>query len=176
MEDIIEKPVWQDLQLGQSHDDIVIDSSEDNRILSTKLANQAMYQLDVFTHNLDARIYDHADFIEAVRSIAVHNERAKIRFLVIEPDFATKHGHRLIELARRLTSSIEIRRVHPDYAAYSECYLLADRRGVIQRKLASRYEAIVNFNNPALASELSGHFKEVWERSQPETNFKRLYI
>lgn len=176
METPLSNPDWARLQLGQDHDDLVIDSSEDNRQLSALMASQASQQLDIFSRDLDARVYDDTDFVEAVRQLAVQNDRAQIRILVIDPDHATRHGHRLIELARRLTSRMEIRRVHTDYAAFVECYFLADKRGVIHRKLASRYEAIVNFNLPPRAAELTAHFHEIWERSQPEANFKRLYI
>jgi hypothetical protein len=71
---------------------------------------------------------------------------------------------------------LEIRRVHEDYSANPESYLVVDSRGLIHRKLASRYEGIANFNNPSEATNLVHHFNEVWEQSYPELYFKRLYI
>ena len=168
--------LWADYQLGENADDIVIVTSEQNRQLAAQLVNQAEHRLDIFSRDLDARVFDNAEFCDAVRSLAVNDNKARIRFLVIDPDRAIKLGHRLLDLARRLSSTIEIRKVHEDYAANQECYLIADERGLLHRKLATRYEGIVNFNAPSDASYYGQHFKEVWEHSSSELDFKRLHI
>jgi hypothetical protein len=167
---------WSDYQLGVNSDDIVIETSEDNHQLAVRLVNQANHRLDVFTRDLDPRVFDTEEFIDAVRSLAVKDNKSRIRFLVIDPDKAIKLGHRLLELSRRLTSTMEIRRVHEDYNANPESYLIVDGRGLMHRKQATRYEAVVNFNNPSEATNLVHHFNEVWEHSHPELDFKRLYI
>lgn len=171
-----EQQRWSEFRLGENAEDIVIETSEDNLTLAVQLVSQATHRLDIFTRDLDARIYDNAEFEAVVRSLVVNSSRAKVRVLVIDPDRAIKTGHRLLELSRKLTTSIEIRKVHEDYSANPECYLIADERGLMHRKLASRYEAIVNFNNPSEVLELIHHFNEVWEHSSPELDFKRLYI
>jgi hypothetical protein len=167
---------WAKFHLGETSEDIVVESSEDNHQLAVQLVTQANHRLDVFSRDLDPRIYNNADFIDAVRSLAVSDNKARIRFLVIDPDKAIKLGHRLLDLSRRLSSTVEIRKVHEDYGANPECYLIVDGRGLLHRKLASRYEAIANFNNPGDAANLVHHFNEVWEHSSPELDFKRLYI
>ena len=167
---------WSDFHLGENSEDIVLETSEENHQLALQLVSQASHRLDVFTRDLDPRIYDNAEFIDAVRALAVNDNKAKIRFLVIEPDKAIKLGHRLLDLSRRLTSTIEIRKVHEDYGANPESYMIVDGRGLIHRKLASRYEAVANFNNPSEAMNLIHHFNEVWEHSTPELDFRRLYI
>jgi hypothetical protein len=167
---------WTAYQLGESSDDIVIDSSEDNMLAANRLIEQAHIQIDIFTRDLEARIYNHSAVFDAIRSLVTSSPRAKVRILVIDPDFATKHGHRLIDLARHLTSYMEIRKVHEDYAANPEAFLIVDRRGLLHRKLASRYEAVVNFNDPQHAGTLTDKFDEIWERSKSHVDFKRLYI
>ena len=163
-------------RLGESGDDIQIDSSEQNHRLVLELVSQASKTIDIFTRDMASRIYDNSEFIGALRDLVVRNDKTRVRILVIDPDKSIKHGHRIIELARRLTSSIEIRHVHVDYRADSQSYLIADGRGLLHRKLATRYEAIVNFNNPLLGRELLNHFNEVWQHSQPVLDFKRLHI
>jgi len=175
-EDDTKSKSWADCMLGEDSDDIVIESSEDNRLIAERLVSQANHRLVVFSRDLDPRVFDNAEFISAVRSLAVKDRKAKIRFLVIDPDRAIKLGHRLLELSRRLSSTIEIRKVHEDYAANQECYLIVDGRGLLHRKLASRFEAIANFNNPSDSFELERHFNEVWEHSQPERDFTQLHI
>ena len=167
---------WSDYQLGENSDDIVIESSEDNMHAAYRLVQQAHSQIDIFSRNLDPRIYDNSEFADAIKGMISASQRARVRILVIDTDPSTKHGHRLIELARHFTSYMEIRKVHEDYAANPEVYLTVDQRGLIHRKLASRFEAVVNFNDPHHARTLGDHFEEVWERSKAHIDFKRLYI
>lgn len=169
-------PDWLEFELGVNSDDIVIDAHEDNQAAALRLVSQAGRSLDIFTRDLEPRIYDNADFADAVRALAIRTRDLHVRILVIDPDFIIKHGHRLIELSRRLTSHMEIRKVHEDYCNNPEAYLVVDKRGVLHRKLASRYEAVVNFNNPRQATDLYQQFTEMWDRSKQYMDFKRLYI
>ncbi len=163
-------------QLGKSDENIQIDSSDENQNLSLELVSQASKTVDIFTRDLAVRIYDDAKFITALRDLVVRNDKTQIRILIIDPDKPIKHGHRIIELARRLSSSIEIRHVHIDNRSDPQSFLIADGRGILHRKLASRFEATVNFNNPLFCRECLTHFDEVWGRSQPVLDFKRLHI
>lgn len=169
-------PDWQEYQLGVNSDDIVIDTSEDNQAAAVQLVTQGGRSLDIFTRDLEPRIYDNAAFVDAVRALAIKTPGLHVRILIVDPDFIIKHGHRLIELSRRLTSHMEIRKVHEDYCNNPEAYLVVDRRGVLHRKLATRYEAVVNFNNPRQATDLQAQFTEMWDRSKQYMDFKRLYI
>lgn len=169
-------PDWPNYQLGEHSDDIAINTSEDNSEAALSLVNQGERSLDIFSRDLEPRIYDTPEFYDAVRGIAVKTRELHVRILVIEPDFIIKHGHRLIELARRLTSHMEIRKLHEDYCNNPEAFLIVDKRGLLHRKLATRYEAVVNFNNPMTATELHNQFTEMWERSKQYMDFKRLYI
>jgi hypothetical protein len=169
-------PDWSEYTLGEESGDIVIDTSEDNQAAALRLVSQGQRSLDIFSRDLEARIYDNMAFADAVRALAVKTRDLYVRILVIDPDFIIKRGHRLVELSRRLTSHMEIRKVHEDYCNNPEAYLVVDNRGLLHRKLASRYEAVVNFNNPVTASELHHHFTEMWERSKQYMDFIRLYI
>lgn len=169
-------PEWSSYQLGVQSGDIAIDTSADNSDAVLRLVNQGERSLDIFSRDLEPRIYDTSEFNDAVRALAIKTRDMHVRILVIEPDYIIKHGHRLVELARRLTSHMEIRKVHEDYCNNPEAYLVVDKRGLLHRKLASRYEAVVNFNNPMTATELHNQFTEMWDRSKQYMDFKRLHI
>lgn len=169
-------PEWSSYQLGEQSGDITIDTSEDNSNAVLHLVNQGERSLDIFSRDLEPRIYDTPEFYDAVRALAIKTRDLHVRILIIEPDYIIKHGHRLVELARRLTSHMEIRKLHEDYCNNPEAYLVVDKRGLLHRKLATRYEAVVNFNNPMTATELHNRFTEMWERSKQYMDFKRLHI
>lgn len=167
---------WTAYKLGDETGDLLLDSFEDNQQAALSLVRQGENTLDIFSRDLETRIYNTQEFSDAVKDLALKNKNVKIRILVIDPDFAIKHGHSLITLSRRLTSYIEVRTAHEDYASIPEAYLIVDHRGILHRKLATRYEGTVNYNLPMRAAELLRTFNEVWEKSKTYIDFKQLNI
>jgi len=167
---------WTAYRIGVDSDDILLESFEDNQQAALSLIRQGENSLDIFSRDLESRVYNALEVSEAVKEMVLKNQHVKVRILVIDPDFAIKHGHSLITLSRRLTSYVEVRTVHEDYAYIPEAFLIVDHRGVLHRKLASRYEGTVNYNLPVRATELLRTFNEVWEKSKTYIDFKQLNI
>jgi hypothetical protein len=167
---------WQQYQLGESHDDILVETQEENQQAALALASQATNSLQIFSRDLEPRIYDTPEFSEVVRQLALNHRQAKTQILIVDPDYIIKHGHRLISLARQLTSFIEVKKVHEDFANNPEAFMIVDRRGVLHRKLATRYEGTVNFNAIGQSNELATYFRDAWQHGIAYTDFRRLYI
>ncbi len=163
-------------KLGTTTEDITLSSMEDNRVAGQALIAQAERTLEIFSRDLEARLYDNSDFTSAVREMVLRSQHTRVRILVNEPDYAIKHDHRLIYTARHLSSYIEIRKTHEDYAMNPAAFLLVDQRGLLYRTLATHYEGVANFNNPSQVGELLRFFNEAWNQSRQYTEFRRLYI
>ena len=162
--------------LGEGGDDIAVSTVEESRRAALAMAQQAHLNLHIFTRDLDGPIYDQPDFIEAISALARRSDKTFVRVLVQDSQRAVKYGHRLIELSRRLTSHIELRKPSEDYKGYNEAFLVADGRGLIHRNLADRHEGIVNFNAPRQGRDLLKFFDEVWERSEADPELRRLHL
>lgn len=168
--------IIQDQKLGRDGGDISLATQEDNREAALALAGESRYTLHIYTRDLDHPVYDTDSFVEAVSQLARRAPQTHVYILVQDSQRVVKNGHRLVDLARRLTSHIEIRKPHEDYKDYNEAFLVADERGVIHRELADRHEGSVNFNAPLKARHLVKYFMEVWERSEPDPELRRLYL
>ncbi|NIR61582.1 MAG: hypothetical protein GWO02_19865 [Gammaproteobacteria bacterium] len=162
--------------LGESTPAMALSTMEDNRVAARAMAAQARRTIAIFTRDLDPPVYDDARFLEAVTRLATRSSRARVRVLVSDPSRAIGYGHRLIERGRRLTSVFEVRNPHSDYKEYPSAFFVADGCGVIFRQLAGRYEASCCFHAFAQARELTAFFDEVWERSAPDPEMRRLHI
>lgn len=161
--------------LGGDAEAIYLESSEDQRRAAVALARQARRSLDIFSRDLDKKIFDNRAFLDAVQALAI-GHHGLIRILVKDAGKAVKYGHRLIPLAQRLTSFVEIRRVAEDYKEYNEAFLIADNTGLIQRRQADRFEGVARFNAAMEARELLVFFNEVWRNSAPDSNLRRIYL
>ncbi len=164
------------LQLGVDRDTIRLAGSDDVRAMAVELARQAQHTLLLHTHDMEARIYDRQPFIEAVSALVRRYPGACFDVLVQDTDRVVKEGHRLVELARRLGSSIQIRRCAEQYRHYCGTFLLADNAGYLYRPVSSRFDGLASFNNSAEVERLGKYFREVWEHSDTDMELRRLYV
>ncbi len=160
----------------QSDNDISLSSKDEVKIINIALTQQTVRNIDIISKHLDSAVFDSPDFIEAVKQLSISSKFTKIRILIKDSSLITQNGHRMTNLIQQLTSSIEVRKIAEEYKSYNEAFSLYDGKGVIYLRYADRYEGFANFNRPRLVSELTNFFNEVWERSAPDSNLRRLYI
>lgn len=162
--------------LGGNDTDLELDSAEGNYATTLELVSQASRAIDIFSQRLTDSIYNHHELIDQLRRCLLLSHSNHVRILINNPDYLTKTRHQITGLAQRLTSNLQIRKIHPDYAADPQDFLIVDGRGIIRRKHGDRYEAIANFNDPRLGKELTDYFDEVWNHSTPVADLRRLHI
>jgi len=163
-------------KLGETSAEILLESSDDNRAVAIALAHQAKRSIDIFTHDLDKRVFDDSDFVEAVKYLVIGHNRAQLRVLVQDSSRATKQGHRLFNLGQEITSKIKFHKPDDEFMNTSDTYLLVDGTGLLLRRQYERYRGIANFNDPKLARELQAHFDRAWDSSEPDPYLRRLSI
>ena len=133
------------------------------------MASQATRELCIFSRDLDAPVYDHTDFLESVRRMALCNPRSLVEILLFDAEPALRQGNRLIELSRQLPSRIQIRRVPEELRHRVAAYLLADGKGYVLRPFAEVLEGTADFAAPMQVRHLRAEFEQVWERSSQPT-------
>lgn len=165
-----------DLILGLSSGKLELPDLAALRDTSADLAGQAQRSLLLLSAILDPRIYDQQPFLDALHSLGTESELSRIRILLLDNQRLVKHHHRLLELARRLTSRVEIRRPIAEYAERSEEYLVVDGRGYIYREHAGEYAGWADYHDPLTARRLTEEFQEAWDHSQPDPELRRLHL
>jgi hypothetical protein len=163
-------------EIGDATGQLSVNDRQDNYLALLNMLEKGRRSLNAYSRFLDGKLYDRHEFMVALRQLATRHPQCRVRILIRDIEPLVKYGHRIIELSRHLSSSMEIRVIHKDYAEYNESYFVVDDRAVLHRKLADRYEGIVNYNDPLLAQSLTHHFNEVWEHSQVPTDARRLYL
>lgn len=153
-----------------------IETVAENREAALEVARLARRQLTIFTRELEPQVYDNTEFVEAVKALALSGSKASIRILLIDSTRSRTEGNRLVELSRRLSSYIEIRKPHRDYLDIAETFIIADETGVLYRKLATRWEGIVDPYDPMLARDKLKLFDEIWQRSHADPEARQLRI
>jgi hypothetical protein len=162
--------------LKQDSQTVAIDTSEACRLAAISMARQSARSIDIVSRQLDPRMYDNADFCEAVSKLLVGSMRARVRVLLRDTDAVVKHGHRLVSLSQRLSSFIEMRIPAREFDEYNSAFLIVDGAGVIYRTLSDTFEGTVSFNDPRKAQELDRQFEAMWQSATPDPNLRRAHL
>ncbi len=101
-----------------------------------------------------------------LRRVGISGRGAQIRILLHDPDGALRNDHRLIALAQRLPSAIQIRVPveETDLADLSAC-LLNDAGGYLYLPEADRPQGRASRCDRAAQAPLQQHFDNGWERA-----------
>ena len=162
-------------QIGESVT-LKLESAEQNRAASIALVTQAHHSLDIVSRDLDHKIYDNEEFKAVVKHLATSSPKAKIRVLIQDSEKVVKQGHRLVELARRLTSFIDIRIQGKRFKEFNEAWLIVDSKAWVRRPFADKYNADIDFSAARQLRETSKTFTAMWDEADLDPNLRRLSL
>lgn len=132
-----------------------------------QLLTDARHQLSIHLPLLDNDSYAGAEELAELRRIAISGRGARIRILLHDPATALRNDHRLIALAQRLSSAIQIRTpVEEADRACIAAYLLNDAGGYLFLPDANRAQGRAARRDRAGQAPLQQDFDEVWERAE----------
>ncbi len=160
-------------QLGQTDELLRINTRDDCQQLSLAMAQQAKRSLNIFSHDLEPSLYNTPSFYEAARSVIGADTSSLIRILIYDVSGTINKGHRLLDLASRLSSRVQIRKLTKKY---HHAFMIADGIGVVDRRRAERFEGTANFNAPGWGQNLLVFFNGVWDQSSRTSEVYSLKI
>lgn len=142
----------------------------------TELFASAQQSVVVFSPELHPVVFDRPAVIDAVRTFALRNRHSSMRILVRNAEPVARDGRQLLELARRLSSSISLRALTGDFRDREDAFVIADNTHYALRRQASIWEGLHDHTRPELARQLMTAFEDMWEHSKPDPGFRRLHI
>lgn len=163
-------------QLGETDDLFHLHDAEEHLIHAAAMLRQSKRDLSLFTFDLDPPVFDQPAFLEAFKALALRSRFTRIRILLQDNNLVLQRGHRLIELAQRLPSVIEIRKPNEDYIDHPDSFLLVDDCGYLHRKGAESYIGIACYHNRHRVNRLQTLFDEAWENGTPDRDLARLHL
>lgn len=167
---------WANRELGSSAGVIRLPTIADKQSIVVQLAKQARREIHILSTDLEPEVYNQQEFLDALTVLTTSSHRSRVQLIVCDPDRVAKYGHRLIELARRLSSQFEIRCPIEEYRENHANFLVADRIGYVLQGAAPSSETTADFCDPRTALRLLGEFDETWQHSDPSPELRQLYL
>jgi hypothetical protein len=163
-------------RLGETNELVPLDTADEHRLATQQMVEQCRRSVHIISRDLDPAVYDFPEFTEALTRALLEGRRMKVRVLVHDAQTIVRHGHRLLQVAARLSSFVEIRTPGPDHKDYNGGMFIGDVRGFVTRRTAERYIGEANFNDARDASLLLDEFEEMWAKSAVDVNLRKFVI
>jgi hypothetical protein len=153
-----------------------VSSREDMADARLQLLKAARYKLSIHLPSLPADAYSSPDELAELRRIATSGRGAEIRILLSDPSAALREGHRLIDLAQRLPSVLQIRMPSDEQveSRTASAWLLNDTYGYLFQPDADRLEGRAAIHDGPGQAPLLLQFEQIWERAAPATQLQSL--
>jgi len=142
----------------------------------TTLVRSSKRCLRIYSVDLPLKIYGNNELLDAISTLATRSPESKIEIIVTDITNLERQTHPLHELAERLSSSIEIRKVDTDINANLNDFAVADQCGWLKIFNRAPWQGFSNVDNPAKATQLHHKYTELWRHSLPSPLIRRLKI
>ena len=137
---------------------------------------QARQNLCLYSPDLEVWLYSHSSVQQACTQFLLASPKNRLRILVRDVGKPVRQGHRLLNLARRITSNLHIRRINPDHPADECAYLLADDRGLLLREQPEQYAGYALYNDPGRVRQRQAQFDQAWDLSLLDPDLRSFLL
>ena len=129
------------------------------------IVSHAQRTLAILTPDLEPEIYEHEDFLVALKRFVLAKSFTRVRVLISDPGRAIKPGNQLVQMGQRLSSYIEFRNLSETLRPENQAYCIGDNDAIVYRANHVTGEGMVAHQTPEIAKLYLAEFDELWNAS-----------
>ena len=118
---------------------------------SCRMAAGARQRIFIYDWQLNRSVYDQECLVEAVKQLAIRHGNTHVQILLADTENIRLGGYRMLDLARRLPSAIEIRLRAEQFAGDLRSFMLVDDASYV-------YCPVWHDLNASLAESAAGEY------------------
>jgi hypothetical protein len=150
----------------------VVADPEQVREHMAQLAEGARHDIQLFAPQLDARLFNGGRLTVALAHFVAQHRHSRVRFLVEDGEQALRDNQRVVELCRRLSDYVDLRRVGEVHRGLREVFVVADRAAYVHQQDVTKPTFVVDPAGRRTAVELASRFEAMWEQSEPVSGLR----
>ena len=135
----------------------------------------ARRKLFILSPDLDHTLFAYEPFLTAISEFTRRSRHVTARVLVEDTKSIAEVAHPLLELARRIPSKLEMRRL-PEDNLPRRSFIVADDAAVWVQPEPQVYVGWINLNDRVEARRLSETFTNLFERSTDDPELRLLSL
>ena len=156
---------------------IQFDSEHDARETLLQILGTARRTVEIFSPLLDHALFGDPRCIELMSAFARRAPRALARILIIDTKLVVTRGHPMLELARRLSSKIQLLKVPDNWPVDSRrSFAVADARAIWWLPDHDTPTGWADARNPVQANRVLNEFDKLFERAVVEPGLRLLKL
>lgn len=133
-------------------------------------------EVRIYSPLLDHTLFEAEQVLDALSRFARSGPPTSIHILIHTSNLVISRGHRLLNLARRLTSKIDIRVVAAELQNEQRCFVVADQRAFFLLPDDQEYQGFSNSYDPVQSTQLAERFDYLWQRAEQDPELRALSI
>ncbi len=143
---------------------------------SAKMLGDCRRKLQILSDTLDENIYGHTSLADAISQLARSGYQVDIQILVREFRPAIESGHKLLRLAQRLISKIQLKKMTQQPQDTDMAFMICDMSGLVFQNDKTVYKGFANYKAAPEIKSLREEFIYLWERAEVEKELLLLHI
>lgn len=167
------KTLFKQRLLGTHYGSFVI---RDYRNSVLDLVSQTRQKLLILSFNLDPYVFNSREIVDYVSTLARKSRYTDTRILVSDTSAIVKQRHRLVELQRKISSKISIRKITTEPHLIKHNVIVSDNIGVIFQSIKDPEKAWGNYNNAPVAKNYTAEFNAHWGQASEDRDLSILGI
>jgi hypothetical protein len=142
--------------------------------LAVELCREARRTIRILSPDLDHQVFDSEALCDKISALARRSRYSDVRILVKDTRAIVQRGHRLLELSRRIPSLVHIQVLAEHPEMNDDTMVIRDMDGLLFKPGDSEHQEIVETDSKARTQSYIERFDELWERSAPDSQLRRL--
>ena len=141
-----------------------------------QLLEQAQRSVRLFSQILDHSVYNSPEIARQISRLATSGKHASIQILLCNPLALQNRDHRLLNLARKLDSHIQLFTPEAEHLHREDEFLLIDDTAYLYRSNTESWQGIADFNAPRHSRKLAKEFSLIWQKGKPPAVLQVLHV
>lgn len=154
----------------------LLDGINDFQQHALMLVEKCRRNLSILSHDLDTLVYDNASFVSALSALARSSRYSQIHILVKETRPLIERRHQLVELSRRLSSKVILRKLTLLPENTDMAFMIGDDDKLLYKNDDQVYRGFANHDARAEVRRLGETFNYVWQYAEPEPGLQQLHL
>lgn len=155
---------------------ILLDEIDDFRSHGLKLVEESSREVLLLSKELDPLLYHGELFSNRLLGFVRNDHRCRVKILVKNIRPLVEKGHRLLTLAQRLPSKIEIHKLLIEPQNDAITFMMGDRRILLYQHEDQMYNGFVNYNGAPESKSFAEEFTYLWEQHSELDSSLRSFV
>lgn len=139
-------------------------------------AERASRELRILSPNLDSRVFDQEDFLGPIRKLVRRGRMTRVQIIVQNPRALSTRGHGMLKLARRMPSSVELRKLSEHPAWNESTMMIRDREGLLSIPAGERSPGVYKPRSRRDCETAITLFDDLWRAGTTDPEFRALSL